>query len=62
MDGGKGGIHLALKNLEGKDFVGIINGLFIAFTANFSSSPNVFIGDPVLLKKSLDSRLEALRE
>jgi len=40
----------------------LINGLFTVFTGIFSSSPNAFIGDPVFLKKSLDSRSEALRE
>jgi len=37
-------------------------GLFEVFLGNFLSSPKAFIGDPVLLKKSLDSRLETLRE
>jgi hypothetical protein len=41
---------------------GLINGLFIVFTGFFSSSPKAFIGDPVFLKKSLDSRSKALRE
>ncbi len=40
----------------------IINGLLIVFTGNFTSSPNVFIGDPVFPEKSLDSRSEALRD
>jgi len=40
----------------------IFNGLFIVFTGIFSSSPKDFIGDPLFLKKSLDSRSEALRE
>jgi hypothetical protein len=35
---------------------------FIIPTGNFSSSPKVFIGDPMFPKKSLDSRSEALRE
>jgi hypothetical protein len=38
------------------------NGLFIVFTVNGLSSPNAFIGDPMFLKKSLDSRSKALRE
>jgi len=40
----------------------VFNGLFIIFTGNFSSSPKAFIGDPMFLRKSLDSRSEALRE
>jgi len=36
--------------------------LLMVHTGIFSSSPNSFIGDPVFLKKSLDSRLEGLRE
>jgi hypothetical protein len=31
-------------------------------TSNFLSSPNAFIGDPILLKKTLDSRSKALWE
>jgi hypothetical protein len=31
-------------------------------TKNFSSSPNVFVGDPMFLEKNLDSRPEALRD
>ena len=42
--------------------MGSIKGLFIVFSYNFSSAPNAFIGDPVFLKKSLDSRSEAPRE
>jgi len=38
------------------------NGLFIGFIGFFSSSPKVFVGNPLFLKKILDSRQEALRE
>jgi hypothetical protein len=34
----------------------------IVFTGDFPSSPKAFIGDPVFLKKRLDSRPETLRE
>ena len=40
----------------------ISNCLFMAFTGDFSSSPNVFVGDPMFPEKNLDSRPEALRE
>jgi len=36
--------------------------IFIVFLEFFPSSPKAFIGDPLFLKKSLDSRSEALRE
>jgi hypothetical protein len=35
---------------------------FLMETGNFLSAPKAFIGDPIFLKKSLDSRPEALRE
>jgi hypothetical protein len=38
------------------------NGNNVIFTGFFSSSPKAFIGDPMFLKKSLDSRSKALRE
>jgi len=41
---------------------GFNNGFFIGFIGFFSSSPKAFIGDPLFLKKSPDSRQEALRE
>ncbi len=31
---------------------GVIDGLFIVFTGDFSSSPKAFVGDPVFLKKT----------
>jgi hypothetical protein len=40
----------------------MLTGVISLFPGNFPSSPNVFTGDPMLLKESLDSRSEALRE
>jgi hypothetical protein len=40
----------------------MLTGVISLFPDNFSSSPKAFIGSPVFLKKSLDSRPEALRD
>jgi hypothetical protein len=40
----------------------MLTSMISLFPGDFPSSPKVFSGDPPSLKKSLDSRSEALRE